>query len=191
MRYTEVAGSRNATTQTLGLSGISATGAQANTTGAFADSSLSLSPGGTASTDLSLDLQGLRPGIYDITLSAAAAPGGVVYSVVLILNVSGGGFLSSDLLILLAAGIAVASGAGGWALSRRYWSRRRRNRQRRASSSHKRSGRRRPPFPPAYPPIRLLGMEFEEAAATPRHPWLRISKGSPRTSAIRGRGPAA
>jgi streptogramin lyase len=133
LRYSEGASSLNATTLALGLSGISATGELANMTGAFGNSTLSLSPGTTASTDLSLNLQGVRPGIYDITLGASAAPGGVVYSVVLVLKVSGGAFLSSDMLILLVAGIAVACGAGGWVLTRRYLSRGRWSRRRQPS----------------------------------------------------------
>ena len=120
LRYSEGGGSQNSTTLTLGLGGVSATGELVNMTAAFGNSTITLSPGTTASTDLHLNLLGIRPGVYDITLGATAAPGGVTYSVVLVLKVSGEALFSTDLLILLAAGMALASAAGGWVLSRRY-----------------------------------------------------------------------
>lgn len=153
LEYTESPGSHNSTDLTLGLSGITATGALNGTTGTFSQSKLSLSPGGSATSTLALQTDGLAPGVYYITLSATASSTGAIFSTVLKLTVKGGFSLPTQDLALLAAGIALAAGAGGFFLARRAHPRSALRRSPRRNFLRRTSARRMPPPPtPAYTP---------------------------------------
>ena len=112
-------GSRNSTSISLSVSGISASGALENATARFGDSTLTLAPGAQASTNLTLSLQGLSQGTYYISLDARASPGGVVYASILRLTVTGGEPYPMDLILAVALVVAAAFGAAGWVLARR------------------------------------------------------------------------
>lgn len=117
--YAESGTSRNSTNLSFELSGTSATGALNESAGTFAPPQLSLSPGKSSASTLTLQTKGLGSGIYYITLSATSSSDGLIYSTVLKLTVTGGGVLPSEDLILLAVGIAVAAAGAGLLLARR------------------------------------------------------------------------
>jgi len=102
----------------LELSGISGTGAPANMTAAFSPSSVSVDVGGHASSNLTLATDGLKPGVYYLTLTASNASQEVLYSVILRLTVTGSSV--SQTLIIAAAVVAVVVVVTGAYLARRY-----------------------------------------------------------------------
>jgi streptogramin lyase len=110
--------SASATTLSLSVSGVSMTGAPQNMTAAFDSSRLVLPPGGGAHADLNFTIQGLRPGVYYLSLGATTQAG-VIYSAILVLSVTSNP--PSPLLTLapVAVAAAVAAGAAGWVLARR------------------------------------------------------------------------
>jgi streptogramin lyase len=147
IQFSEASTARNSTGLTLSVSGISGTGGLENMSAAFGPAELSLTPGSQATANLTLQVGGLSPGIYYLTLSGTASPGGVVYSTILKLTVSGGGSEPTGLLIPAAVAAAGGAGFGGWVLARR---------------SHGRTGRGRP-----RPRRNSLRSSSSSAARTP------------------------
>jgi virginiamycin B lyase len=123
LRFSESSGPADLS---LELSGISGTGAPANMTAAFSPSSVSLDAGDHASSNLTLATDGLKPGVYYLTLTANNASQDVLYSVILKLTVTGS---SVSQTLLIAAGAAVLAVMTGAYLARRR-STARRHRQR-------------------------------------------------------------
>lgn len=103
----------------LSVAGVSATGALQNMTAGFSSSDLNLTSGATASTNLTLSLQGISPGVYYLTLSAAATPGGAIHSVVLKLTVDSGPGYPIQVVVASVVGVGALAAAAGWVLARR------------------------------------------------------------------------
>lgn len=119
--FSEPASATEAASLTLGVSGVSSTGAVSGMTAGFSPGTLSLSPGENASTTLSITTQDLSPGEYYLTLTAKASPQGVLYSVVLKLTVTG--TLPTSVIIAAVAASVAAVAIGGYAYRRRSGSR--------------------------------------------------------------------
>ncbi|MDE1852953.1 MAG: hypothetical protein KGI38_04290 [Thaumarchaeota archaeon] len=119
LTYSEPSGQGNYTSLTLKLSGVSGTGALENMTGNFTPATLSLAPGGTETSNLTLSLSGLDPGVYYLTLTADSSPRGVLYSAILKLTVLAGWSLPVGANIVAAAALTVTAAAIAWGLGRR------------------------------------------------------------------------
>lgn len=79
---------QNATQVTLGISGLSSTGALSGATARFNPSSFELGGSQSNSSNLELSLDGLKTGVYDLTVSATLEPANVICSLILKLVVS-------------------------------------------------------------------------------------------------------
>ena len=81
-------GSSLATNVSLDISGISGTGELSGASAQFSPARLQISGTGNASTELTLNTEGLSAGSYYLTVSATLLPEGVIYSQILKLTVS-------------------------------------------------------------------------------------------------------
>jgi virginiamycin B lyase len=99
------AGSASPMNLSLGVSGVSGTGALSNLTARFSNSSVTVSAASRADSDLALSSANLKPGIYDLTITASDSDRSISYSVILRLTVTGGG--TYPYLLLGAVGGAV------------------------------------------------------------------------------------
>lgn len=133
--YKESGAAANTTTLQLSLSGTSSSGALETMTGEFTHSRLEVPPGGRASTELTLQANGIKPGAYYVTLGASASDG-TIYSVVLKLTVRGPAYLDAEVIVPLALGLTAAAALGGLLVARRA-SRARRKIWRRPPSSRR------------------------------------------------------
>ena len=92
------------------VSGITTTGILENMTWHFAPDAVSIAPGASGETNLTLATRDLSPGTYYLTLTAGAEPQGVLYSVILKLTVTEGGSPWTLPAILVGGtGVAVIS----------------------------------------------------------------------------------
>ena len=91
----------------LDISGISTTGALIGATAQFSQSTFNLSGSGTVSTNLSLEIQSLKPGIYDFTVSAIVPSTNTTYSTILKVDASSSKYVQP--LVYAAIVGAVAS----------------------------------------------------------------------------------
>ena len=131
----------------LSLSGISATGSPQNMTAGFTKAEVAIAPGSQASTNLTLSLEGVDPGVYYLTLGARS-PGGEIRSAILKLTVASGQSYPTGLLVPIVAAAVAATGVAGYLIARRAQRRPGRRRSLRILDSLKRA-RRRIATPPA------------------------------------------
>jgi streptogramin lyase len=119
LTFSESSGASSPTTLKLSVSGVSGTGEVQNMTSDFSLTSVSVAPGKQASTTLALNTDGIRPGVYYLTLGAATPNGGPVYSVVLKLTVEAGPSLNLSLVVPAVVVVTAAGAIGGWVMARR------------------------------------------------------------------------
>ena len=117
-------GSATPSTLSLGLSGITGTGAPSNMTAAFSPSIVSVAGANRTVSDLTLTTNHLKPGVYYLTLTANDEADSVLYSTILKLTVTGGSAPQVPLLIAVGAIFAVVA-AGAFVARRRLKSHRR------------------------------------------------------------------
>ena len=95
----------------LDLSGISDTGSPAGLSATFEPSSLQLSGTHNVTSQMDLNVQSLRPGIYDLTLGARVPSYGVIYSTIIKLEISSPQnaiFIYTIILVVVAVTIFVS-----------------------------------------------------------------------------------
>ena len=84
----------------LDIAGVSKTGALSGASAQFSQSTLNLSGTGNASSNLSLVIQSLKPGIYDFTVSAIVSSTNTTYSEILKVNASSSSSSSHQVLTI-------------------------------------------------------------------------------------------
>ncbi len=87
LRIVQHASSNQSDLVSLEISGVSGTGILSGASAVFEPPTLELSGTQSATSELDLTIQALKPGIYDLTVSAKPAPYGVIYSTIMKLEV--------------------------------------------------------------------------------------------------------
>ncbi len=90
----------------LDIAGISKTGALTGASAQFGQTTFNLSGSGTASTNLSLLIQSLKPGIYDFTVSAIVPSTNTTYSTILKVNASSSNYIQPLVYAAIIGAIA-------------------------------------------------------------------------------------
>ena len=119
MRFSGSTPSGGSLNLSLSMSGVSATGNPQNMTAEFSNSALHVAPDAQATTNLTLSLQGINPGVYYLTVGASSSPGGEIHSAILKLTVTTGPGYPVGVLVPIAAAAVAAASAAGLALARR------------------------------------------------------------------------
>lgn len=123
LAFSQPPGEANSTRLALSISGVSATGAVQNMTATFSPATVDVVSGTAAGSNLTLALAGLNPGVYYLTMTAAASPLGQLYSVILKLTVTGGPSTLVGLVLPATLGLTAAALLVAWVLSRRFHTR--------------------------------------------------------------------
>lgn len=119
----EYAGLSNRTEMKLAIAGTSANGTLVGVRAQFNPVSFNVSNSGMVSSNLTLDTQSLKPGIYDLTISANLTSGNVIYSAVVELKITS---LQFPTLILDATIIGIVASAAVVVIMNRRQTRKRR-----------------------------------------------------------------
>ena len=104
-------GSGSPVNLTLGVSGVSETGALSNLTARFPTTSIIVSSGSPADSDLTLSSANLKPGVYDLTITASDSDQSISYSAILRLTVTGGEAYPYLLPVAVGGAVVVAVAA--------------------------------------------------------------------------------
>ena len=111
-------GSGAPTSLSLSVSGVTGTGSLQNMTAGFSTPTLTLAPGGRATSNLTLSLDGMDPGVYYLTLSATTRQG-TIDSAILKVEVASGNIITYWPVVAAVAASAAVAAAAGLLLARR------------------------------------------------------------------------
>jgi streptogramin lyase len=116
---------KNSTRLSIAASGVTSTGALENMSATSIPTSVEVAPGGSSSSNLTLALDGLSPGVYYLTLTASTSPRSVFYSVILKLTVTEGPPLPLNIVLPAVLGLTALAVFVAWRLRRNSAPRRR------------------------------------------------------------------